>query len=421
MRILIISEEFPPDTDWGGIASVSSDLAHGLIKAKQRVIVITKNTKNNKDRCDKYKVNNGSICIIKTTLNFNNSIINFIYFKFPLGIIRAFLKQIFPELLGIIEWNLAVFLCFKKINKTQKIDIVHSPEFHLGALFISIFTNIPIVVQLHGWKLLTTKLNNENVTLETKVIDYLEKMYVKKANGRIAISNSISRLAKKWLRINKKILTIYFPINFRYCKPTSYPHSKKEAILNFGRLEKRKGVDLLLLTFVQLAKKYKSLNLMFIGRDTQTFKVDGQQRNFKEYYHSLFIPIDIRKRIKFIPHLPRQKLTAYMQHAILGVFPSIYEPLGISIAEFMACGKSVIATKFGGPSEYIINNKNGLLIEPTVNCLYKTMYKYLKNYHRYCNLGKLARKTVMKKFNLENNTKKILKFYKFILFSYQKQ
>ena len=49
-----------------------------------------------------------------------------------------------------------------------------------------------------------------------------------------------------------------------------------------------------------------------------------------------------------------------------GVFvnSALFEPFGLTILEASACGLPVVATKYGGPSEIITNNVNGVLVNP---------------------------------------------------------
>jgi glycosyltransferase involved in cell wall biosynthesis len=49
---------------------------------------------------------------------------------------------------------------------------------------------------------------------------------------------------------------------------------------------------------------------------------------------------------------------------MLFVLPSIFEPFGMTTQEAMACGCPVIASKFGGIRNAIIQGKNGLLVDP---------------------------------------------------------
>ena len=67
---------------------------------------------------------------------------------------------------------------------------------------------------------------------------------------------------------------------------------------------------------------------------------------------------------KFKKYLSKRELMNVIRNSSFCVFPSLYEGFGITILEAMACGKPIISTCFGGPNDFIIDGKNGLLVNP---------------------------------------------------------
>jgi len=58
-------------------------------------------------------------------------------------------------------------------------------------------------------------------------------------------------------------------------------------------------------------------------------------------------------------------LESYYKSADICVFPSSYEPFGITIIEAMAAGSPIVATNTGGVPENVTNMENGILVSPT--------------------------------------------------------
>lgn len=58
-----------------------------------------------------------------------------------------------------------------------------------------------------------------------------------------------------------------------------------------------------------------------------------------------------------------EMMVHYYQQALLFVLPSLFEPFGMTTQEAMACGKAVIASKFGGIRNVITHGKNGMLVD----------------------------------------------------------
>jgi glycosyltransferase involved in cell wall biosynthesis len=68
-------------------------------------------------------------------------------------------------------------------------------------------------------------------------------------------------------------------------------------------------------------------------------------------------------RVHFVGWLPQQECAARLRSATALVLPSIYECGGAVVLEAMAMAKPVIATRWGGPADYL-DASCGILIEP---------------------------------------------------------
>ena len=63
----------------------------------------------------------------------------------------------------------------------------------------------------------------------------------------------------------------------------------------------------------------------------------------------------MQDRVTRIGYVPDGMMRAYYQQAELFVMPSLFEPFGMTSQEAMACGKPVVASKFGGIRNTIID------------------------------------------------------------------
>jgi glycosyltransferase involved in cell wall biosynthesis len=145
------------------------------------------------------------------------------------------------------------------------------------------------------------------------------------------------------LRYTKKeIKIIPVAVDTEFFKPI---FKEKENIVGFlGRLEKEKGVDLLL-EIVDLAmKKYPEIKFMIIG--------DGAYKNkFAD-----------KKNVVFLSWVPRNKLPDYINKA--DVFISCQEGIGLAESEILACGRPIITLNSTVNKEIIKPNFNGFLCKP---------------------------------------------------------
>jgi glycosyltransferase involved in cell wall biosynthesis len=135
------------------------------------------------------------------------------------------------------------------------------------------------------------------------------------------------------------------PENIRGLTP---PASKTAHFVFVGRLIDWKCLDVVLEALRQVPNAY----LEVIG--------EGSMRAAWEL---LAGELGVSSRVAFSGWLTQAECASRMRSAIALVLPSIYECGGAVVLEAMAAGVAVIATKWGGPVDYV-DNDTGILIEP---------------------------------------------------------
>ena len=93
-------------------------------------------------------------------------------------------------------------------------------------------------------------------------------------------------------------------------------------------------------------------------------------------------------------------MKAYNQ-AVLTVFPSLLEPLGLVPLESMACGTPVVGVAEGGIRETIINYKTGLLTERDPYAFGAAIELILSDAQLRLDMGQNARQHVLEKWTWE--------------------
>ncbi len=141
-------------------------------------------------------------------------------------------------------------------------------------------------------------------------------------------------------------------------KPVGGPHPEGvpvkpgvPEVLYFGRLERRKGVDLLVRAALDLLSRGSPARFRFIGADTTP--AGG---SMLAHLRSL-IPPNLADRFTFEPARPRDQLPAAIRAAAdsggLCCFPSRWENFPNACLEAMALGAPVVASDAGGMAEII--------------------------------------------------------------------
>jgi glycosyltransferase involved in cell wall biosynthesis len=177
-----------------------------------------------------------------------------------------------------------------------------------------------------------------------------------KSDKIIAVSKAVEKNLIEKFNIDKgKIIQIYNPIAFDDYIEDKTDKEKKTIIgvpddskifLFVGRWTKLKGVDILINAFSQIFEKYDNVYLILITD----------------------VPDVVKNKIlkissKFIFIRPQRDISYYYKICDAVVLPSRVESFPYTMLEAGLHRKLFIGTNLGGISEFIENEKNGLLFE----------------------------------------------------------
>ena len=128
-----------------------------------------------------------------------------------------------------------------------------------------------------------------------------------------------------------------------------------------GRLEHRKGVDVLLDAAQELLPELPDVELVLVGNDTENTELG---ETYRAAFERRFGDADWAERVTFTGAVPDEVL--FQHYADCDVFcaPSRYESFGLVLTEAMAFGKAVVGSRAGGMQEVVEDGVTGLLAEP---------------------------------------------------------
>lgn len=145
-------------------------------------------------------------------------------------------------------------------------------------------------------------------------------------------------------------------VPFNHAKWTIQPaddHGHRPIdLLYVGRIEKSKGVFILVKAVDRIRQKLPSISLSILGDGTQRKALEGMIRELK-----------LESNIKIMGLQDDLPLRRYYARARLLVFPSASETLGYVGLEAQACGTPVIAFKNQGTSRWCRDNDSGFIVE----------------------------------------------------------
>lgn len=143
---------------------------------------------------------------------------------------------------------------------------------------------------------------------------------------------------------------------------------------------------------------------------------DGPMRGPLE---QLSVALGVSSRVSFAGWLPQRECALRLQSAAALLLPSIYESGGAVVLEAMAAGVPVIATRWGGPVDYL-DESCGLLINPLsrgaiVEGFATGMRRLQNDPGLRARLGARGRERVHQHFDWQKKTDRILEIYRMAL------
>jgi len=270
--------------------------------------------------------------------------------------IKVFTLKIKPfDVSGFI---FAFFLFFKliSVHKRERIDIlqVHDSTAFYGAyLFAKIF-RVPITVFVHGWiyNPVRQKAYKKSVTFIYKLN---ARFCARGADLIWAVSQEIASGMRSLGAKEEKVKLFLNSIDLEEFKPQEVkPPLKEEKIVLFvGRFGKEKGLEYLIRAVPEIVRQIPEAKFNIIG--------DGVERN---YFLNLSEQLGISDKVYFKGEVPNDLLPKYYSGGDILVIPSLSEGHALVPLEALACGTPVIGSRIDGIVETVVDNHNGLLIEP---------------------------------------------------------
>lgn len=270
-----------------------------------------------------------------------------------------------PNSTRIGGWKGVIFLFkgLREILRNERPDIAHVQYMAPGA--------IPIfLLRLLGMKnIIVTTHTAADIYPNLRLIHFVQKYCVRVFTcitmraeesffGSAELYNSDTILKRR------NHFTIYnaLPPNI-HIREEQKTFSDKEITLGVvSRLERIKGMDLVIPAFAKLKKQYTVIRLLVVG--------DGSQRTIMQ---EQAIELGVNDSVEWMGRQEQSHLQSLYDRIDILLMPSRSEGFGLTTIEGMARGCVVVASNIGGLPEVVKDGEVGLLHE--VNSANDIVYK----------------------------------------------
>ncbi len=176
-----------------------------------------------------------------------------------------------------------------------------------------------------------------------------------------------------------------------------------------SRIDANKGHDLLLQAFDIVRKKMPDVHLVIGGGSPQP---QGTELEVRTTMERIIAEKDMRGQVHIVGYVPDELIVVHYQQEELFALPSIFEPFGMTALEAMACGRPVVASKFGGIRNVITSGENGLLVDPqNAEEFAGAMIKLLEERDFSDRMAEAGRQTIQEQYSWEAIAQRHIAFY----------
>lgn len=302
--------------------------------------------------------------------------------------------------LGNLKRYVSMAWRIRGIAKRERVDAIHAarnlPEGFIAYL-VRRMTGIPYLCYVHG--------EDVGVSATSRELAWMTRRVLNGASLVIANSqNTRSMLLNDWRMPDKKVRLLYPGVDTKRFVPAAPDESIRQTLgwhnrmvlLTVGRLQKRKGHDMLIRAMPAIREKQPNVLYAILG--------DGEER---AKLQALADENGVSNNVQFLGEASDQQLLQCYQQCDLFVLPNRsigrdVEGFGMVLLEAQACGKPVVAGASGGTTETMRVPETGRNVPcETPEPLGATINELLSDRLQRIRMGERGRTWVCERFDWE--------------------
>lgn len=305
--------------------------------------------------------------------------------------------------LKIFVFIKCLFKLFIRLTFNHRIEVIHIHAASYGSFYRKFIISIigkfifrrKIIYHIHGGGF-------KDFYEKGRVIKWLIKKLFSKVDVVVCLSQSWYEFYYSNFKI-KRIIILPNIIDF----PEPKSINKKRELINLlflGLICREKGIYDLLNVVSRKKEKYIGKIKLLIGGN-------GETKSLNEFIKKN----QLEGLVEFLGWVEKRKKIEVFNNSDIFILPSYKEGLPLSILEAMSYGMPIISSKVGGIPEIVINNRNGILIEPgNLELIENSLDFFIENREKINDFG-MASKSMVKKYLPDSVLKELTSLYKSIL------
>lgn len=335
MNILFVSQEYPPETGWGGIGSYVSIIAPALAARGHEVHVLS--CVEGQPVGDRFE--RGVHLHRRGQMRVR-------------GLGRALRSH---EAASRLKGAISSFLEARRLG--VGFDAVEIPDWQAEGMGFAALGKWPIVAQLHTPVGVITRTNGRRMDRSARMSDRTERFAVRRSHVVTSPSELLVRELRKenWLGAQDAQI-IRCPIDVDRWSDVSSAEHTDPVILVVGRVEPRKAQEVVVEAASRLVGDGEDVRLLFVGRS------NGVRAGipYREWVARRAAELGVQA--EFLDEIPRDELAAVYERARVVAVPSRFDNFAVVAIEAMASGRPVVCSDMVGAAEVIKETEAGQVV-----------------------------------------------------------
>lgn len=373
MHILLANQWYPPHTGFGGVAAYNYYLAHALVEQGHKVTVVaarwTKDVPESQEDAGVQvirllKTHRARLCRIPLIGRYVREVEQYLYSR-----------------------RVAKKIC--ELNELHPVDLVEFAEVNAeGYHTLKQRNRLPVVVRCHTPSfVLKRHYRQDETNYDMSLTEKMEKYCIQAADLITAPSRDMAEvISGHFTGKLDPIHVVTNPLDLDLFKPKeNLDQPDRLKILHVGRMERVKGIEVLIQTVPLVLKAFPLAQFIFVG---------GSSANYLQAIKAQLSSSGVKKdQVLFEGAVGQDQLIALYQDADIAVVPTLnYESFSYTCAQALACGVPLVASQIGGIPETVGANNSAVLVEPgNVQALAEAIINLCQNPGMRQAMGKAGR------------------------------
>lgn len=339
-RVLFVSTQFLTEkTDHGGIGNYIHKMSKALLDSGHQAEVLVTSPESN-----------ATLIYEGITVHrvYVNNFLNRVFKKFRGWPLMRTISPVADQLYG--AW--LVQKRFKKLNNQDPYDIVQVPNYQAPGLFISANRSCKLYNRISSNRILYDTSENGSVNLTGRIENRLDLIQACKSDVVYAPSRFLAVYLRKNYNLDVGVLHPPAELGVAGFEGVSKKMPSKYFI-HYGYLSRRKGTDIVAEALKKALVEEPGIQMVFVG------KMNRKLRYLKcDPFRG-----DIKKNVRFIDFLEKEKNYSLVAGAHAAVLPSRVDNFPNTVLESLSLGTPVIGTYGSSIDEIVAPGVNGALVK----------------------------------------------------------